>query len=113
MKGAGAAELNVFIAIATHGSFRRAAIELVVTPSALSHALRPPEERLAIRLFNRTTRSVALMEAGERLFARLRPAFRDISSRPMSRPTMKSVRGSPPGLVRKPGGSGFTGCEGV
>lgn len=73
-----AADLSVFLAIATHRSFRAAAIELGVTASALSHSLRGIEERLGLRLFNRTTRSVALTEAGQRLFTRIRPAFRDI-----------------------------------
>lgn len=72
------ADLSVFLAIATHRSFRAAAIELGVTASALSHSLRGIEERLGLRLFNRTTRSVALTEAGERLFTRIKPAFRDI-----------------------------------
>ena len=62
-----------FLAIARHRSFRRAAAELGVTPSALSHALRALEERVGLRLVNRTTRSVALTEVGERLQARLTP----------------------------------------
>ncbi len=79
MKPIAPADLSTFLAIATHRSFRRAATELGVSPSALSHALRGLEERLGLRLINRTTRSVALTEAGERLFARIRPAFLDIS----------------------------------
>src|SRR3546814_3674666 len=71
-------DLATFLAIARHKSFRRAADELGVTPSALSHKLRALEERLDLRLVNRTTRSVALTEAGEQLFARFAPAFRDI-----------------------------------
>ena len=50
-----------------------------VSASALSHALRNIEQRLGLRLFNRTTRSVALTKAGERLFARITAAFRDIA----------------------------------
>jgi DNA-binding transcriptional LysR family regulator len=72
------ADLSVFLAIARQGSFRRAAAELGVTPSALSHSLRIVEERIGIRLINRTTRSLALTEAGARLFARINPAFLDI-----------------------------------
>ena len=78
MRGISPSDLAVFLAIAEHGSFRRAAVELGVTPSALSHALRNVEERLEVRLLNRTTRSVALTEAGRRLYDRVRPAFRDI-----------------------------------
>jgi DNA-binding transcriptional LysR family regulator len=71
-------DLATFLAIARHRSFRAAATELGVSASALSHALRNIEERLDLRLINRTTRSVALTEAGERLFSRISPAFRDI-----------------------------------
>ena len=78
MKNPSAADLSVFLCIAQHLNFSRAAVELGLTPSALSHSLRALENRLGVRLFNRTTRSVALTEAGERLYARLKPAFRDI-----------------------------------
>ena len=71
-------DLATFLAIARNQSFRRAAAELGRTPSALSHAMRGLEERLQLRLINRTTRSFALTEAGERLRARVSPAFRDI-----------------------------------
>jgi DNA-binding transcriptional LysR family regulator len=72
------AALTTFLAIAKQRSFRRAAAELGVTPSALSHSLRALETQLGVRLLNRTTRSVSLTEAGERLLARVGPAFRDI-----------------------------------
>jgi DNA-binding transcriptional LysR family regulator len=72
--------LTPFLVIAKQGSFRRAAGELGVSPSALSHALRSLETRLGVRLLNRTTRSVALTEAGQRLLARVGPAFRDIDA---------------------------------
>ncbi|MBV4476673.1 LysR family transcriptional regulator [Pseudomonas botevensis] len=78
MKNPSAADLSIFLCIAQHLNFSRAAVELGLTPSALSHSLRALENRLGVRLFNRTTRSVALTEAGERLYARLKPAFRDI-----------------------------------
>jgi len=66
-------ELAAFTAIARHRSFRAAADELEVSPSTLSHMMRGLEERLGLRLFNRTTRSVAATEAGTRLFASLAP----------------------------------------
>jgi DNA-binding transcriptional LysR family regulator len=72
-------DLSTFLTIAQHGSFRRAADVIGCTPSALSHAMRALEERLDLRLINRTTRSVALTEAGAQLYARISPAFRDIS----------------------------------
>jgi DNA-binding transcriptional LysR family regulator len=79
MNAADPADLRAFVAIARHQSFRRAADELGVTPSALSHGLRTLEDRLGVRLFNRTTRSVALTEAGDRLLGRVAPAFQDIA----------------------------------
>jgi DNA-binding transcriptional LysR family regulator len=97
MKRIDPADLSVFLAIATHRSFRRAAVELGVTPSALSHALRAIEERLDLRLVNRTTRSVALTEAGERLFTRIRPAFRDIGD---AIEDLNLFRGAPSGTLR-------------
>lgn len=91
------ADLTIFRAIARHGSFRRAAIALGVTPSALSHALRALEERIDIRLFNRTTRSVSLTEAGLRLFARIDPAFADIEG---AIDDLNAFRGAPMGALR-------------
>jgi DNA-binding transcriptional LysR family regulator len=78
MDRAGLPDLAAFASVATHRSFRRAAAELGVSPSALSHAIRGLEERLGVRLLNRTTRSVAPTAAGERLLLRLGPALRDI-----------------------------------
>lgn len=72
------AELRAFIAIAEHRSFRGAARVLGVTPSALSHAMRGLEARMAVRLLTRTTRSVALTDAGEKLIARVGPAIADL-----------------------------------
>ncbi|WP_025111541.1 LysR family transcriptional regulator [Pseudomonas sp. H1h] len=78
MKSSSTADLSVFLCTAQHLNFSKAAVELGLTPSALSHSVKALENRLGVRLFNRTTRSVALTEAGERLCARLKPAFRDI-----------------------------------
>ena len=78
MRGIKPADLMTFLAVAKQLSFSRAARDLGVTPSALSHTIRGIEERLGVRLLNRTTRSVALTEAGERLVSRIGPAFRDI-----------------------------------
>jgi DNA-binding transcriptional LysR family regulator len=64
-------ELEVFIAVARHRSFRKAAEERNVTASSLSHTLRALEARLGIRLLNRTTRSVEPTEAGKHFYARL------------------------------------------
>jgi DNA-binding transcriptional LysR family regulator len=75
MNGAELAELATFLAVARHRNFRKAALERGVAPSAVSHALRSLEARLAVRLVNRTTRSVSLTEAGQRLFSALAPGF--------------------------------------
>ena len=90
-------DLATFLAIARHRSFRAAATELGVSASALSHALRTIEERLDLRLINRTTRSVALTEAGERLFSRISPAFRDIDD---ALEDLNTFRGKPAGTLR-------------
>jgi len=68
-------DLSAFVAVATHRSFRGAADELGTAPSTLSHAMRALEERLGVRLLNRTTRSVAPTEAGRRLLGNLQPAL--------------------------------------
>jgi DNA-binding transcriptional LysR family regulator len=73
------ADLNAFVAVANHLSFRAAAVQLGVTPSALSHSMRQLEQRLGARLLHRTTRSVSLTDAGRRLIDRLRPAIDQIS----------------------------------
>jgi DNA-binding transcriptional LysR family regulator len=74
------ADLTAFVAVADHLSFRAAASQLGVTPSALSHSMRQLEERLGMRLLHRTTRSVAVTDAGMRLLERLRPAISEIAS---------------------------------
>ena len=68
-------DLTAFVAVASHRSFRRAADALGTAPSTLSHAMRALEERMGVRLLNRTTRSVFPTEAGLELIARLRPAL--------------------------------------
>ncbi len=73
------ADLTAFIAVADELSFRAAALRLGVTPSALSHSMRQLEERLKVRLLNRTTRSVSLTDAGLRLLERLRPAIDQVA----------------------------------
>ncbi len=70
--------VEAFLSVAQHRSFRRAAAELGVTPSAISQAVRALETRLGAALFIRTTRSVGLTEAGERFLARAKPAFEEL-----------------------------------
>jgi DNA-binding transcriptional LysR family regulator len=87
--------VEAFLSVAQHRSFRRAAVELGVTPSAISQAVRALEARIGATLFIRTTRSVGLTDAGERFLARAKPAFeelvaasgvaRDLGQRPAGR----------------------------
>src|SRR6202158_2801727 len=79
MRRSDLADLAAFVAIADNLSFRAAAARLDVTPSALSHTMRQLEERLGVRLLHRTTRSVAVTDAGHRLLERLRPAIDQIA----------------------------------
>ncbi len=97
MKRAGLFELNAVTAVASHRSFRAAAVELGISPSALSHAIAALEQRMGIRLFNRTTRSVALSEAGERFLARVRPALREIAA---AMDDVNAFRDKPAGTLR-------------
>src|SRR5579863_9720846 len=70
--------LPIIVGVARHRSFAAAATELGMSPSAVSHAVRSVEDRLGTPLFARTTRSVALTEAGTRFIAGLEPALGDI-----------------------------------
>ena len=90
-------DLATFAAVARHGSFVRAAAELGLSRSTLSHAVRGLEERLGVRLLNRTTRSVAMTAAGEQLFARLSPALDDISG---AVDEANATQGPPRGRIR-------------
>jgi DNA-binding transcriptional LysR family regulator len=72
------ADLSYFLEIAKHRNFRRAGLDLGLSASALSHALRGLEERLGVRLFNRTSRSVTLTAAGEALQAAIQAPFAEI-----------------------------------
>ncbi len=75
MQKPGFAAMTAFVAVAEHASFAKAARTLGVSRSTLSTTIRGLEERLGVRLLNRTTRSVALTEVGERLLDGLRPAL--------------------------------------
>jgi DNA-binding transcriptional LysR family regulator len=70
--------VEVFLSVAQHRSFRRAAAELGVTPSAVSQTVRVLEARIGTALFIRTTRSVGLTEAGERFLSHAKPAFDEL-----------------------------------
>lgn len=74
------ADLKLLSTVARHLSFRMAAQELGLSASAVSHAVRSIEERLGVRMFSRTTRSVALTPAGRQLLDRVGPALQDIAA---------------------------------
>jgi DNA-binding transcriptional LysR family regulator len=90
-------DLEAFVAVARTRNFRRAALEIRVSASSLSQRLRDMEERLGVRLMNRTTRSVALTEAGELLLARVGPAMHDVSG---ALDEVRGLRGVPSGRLR-------------
>jgi DNA-binding transcriptional LysR family regulator len=93
----GLLELNAVVAVSAHRNFRRAAAELGMSPSALSHAITALEQRMGVRLFNRTTRSVSLSEAGEQFLARVRPALHEISA---AMEAANEFRDTPTGTLR-------------
>ncbi len=97
MKGPNLAELEAFAAVAEARSFRKATTGRGVSASALSQTMRNLEERLGVRLLNRTTRSVAPTEAGEALLRRIRPAFAQVSE---AVEAVNSFRRKPTGTVR-------------
>ncbi|MFN3557971.1 MAG: LysR family transcriptional regulator [Brevundimonas sp.] len=90
-------DLAIFAAIVEAGSFTAAGVRLGVTTSALSHRLRAMEARMGVRLLNRTTRSVAPTEAGERLLTSLRPAMAEVEAALVA---LDTDRARPAGRVR-------------
>jgi len=90
-------DLLSFMVVARERSFTRAAAQLGVSQSALSHAMRNLEARLDVRLLTRTTRSVAPTEAGERLFVRLSPHLLEIEQELTA---LRDTRDTPAGNIR-------------
>jgi DNA-binding transcriptional LysR family regulator len=90
-------DLDAFVAVARTRNFRRAALEQRVSVSSLSQRLRDMEERLGVRLMNRTTRSVALTEAGELLLARVGPAIANVGD---ALDQVRGLRGVSSGRLR-------------
>jgi DNA-binding transcriptional LysR family regulator len=89
--------LAAFAAVARHSSFRKAGAELGLSTSAISYAIRGLEERFGVNLINRTTRSVALTDAGRRLLERLQPVLHDLSD---ALEEMNNFRATPTGTLR-------------
>jgi len=90
-------DLLVFLAVAKERSFTRAAAQLGVSQSALSHTIRGLEERLGLRLLTRTTRSVSPTEAGERLLHTAGPRFEEIEAELAA---LSELREKPAGTIR-------------
>ena len=86
-----------FMVLARESSFTKAAAQLGVSQSALSHAIKGLETRMGIRLFNRTTRSVALTDSGERLLRMLDPRFSELESELLQ---LKNENSQPVGSIR-------------
>jgi DNA-binding transcriptional LysR family regulator len=97
MRKLGFAEMTAFVAIAERSSFAKAAVHLGLSRSALSETMRGLEDKLGVRLLNRTTRSVGLTEVGERLLAELRPALASFEAAVES---INTFRDKPAGHLR-------------
>ncbi|KPW28473.1 LysR family transcriptional regulator [Pseudomonas amygdali pv. mellea] len=90
-------DLQAFVVIAREGSFTRAAAQLGVSQSAISHTMRALEARLGVRLLTRTTRSVSPTEAGQRLYQSMAPRFEEIE---LELAAVREFRDTPAGNVR-------------
>ncbi|SAK96729.1 LysR family transcriptional regulator [Caballeronia hypogeia] len=97
MKTSGLSELEAVLAVARHRSFRAAASEMSISTSALSHAVAALEARIGVRLFNRTTRSVSLSEAGAQFVQNVAPALSTIRD---ALEQAGSFRDTPSGTLR-------------
>jgi len=93
----GLKDLAAVIAIAKCGSFRAAALDLGMSATALSNTVLKLEANLGVRLFNRTTRSVALTDAGRQFVEQVGPALQDIDA---ARETARSQQAIPAGTIR-------------
>jgi DNA-binding transcriptional LysR family regulator len=90
-------ELTAFVAVAEHRSFTKASAQVGIALPTMSQTIRSLEEQLGVRLFNRTTRSVALTEAGERLLAEIQPVLDGIEH---ALESVNSFRDKPMGTLR-------------
>src|SRR3954470_8865183 len=97
MRRANINDLIAFLAVARERNFTKAAAQLGVSQSALSHTVRGLEERLGLRLLTRTTRSVAPTEAGERLLSTVGPRFDEIDA---ALAHLSELRERPAGTIR-------------
>ena len=97
MRGSEFSDLRAFVAIVEEGNFSRAATRLRISPSTLSQTIRQFEERIGAQLLIRTTRSMSVTEAGQRLFDRFRPALREMEE---ALGEVRKLQGAVSGTVR-------------
>jgi DNA-binding transcriptional LysR family regulator len=97
MRGAEYTELEAFTAVATKGSFAKAAQARGIATSTLSQSVRSLEQRLGVQLFHRTTRRVAMTVAGEQLLAQVQPALAELR---LATSSVASLRNQPTGTLR-------------
>ncbi|KEQ02845.1 LysR family transcriptional regulator [Pseudorhizobium pelagicum] len=97
MEKAGLQELQAVVAIAQRGTFRAAAIDLGMSTTALSHTIGRLETGLGVRLFNRTTRSVSLTDAGRLFMQRVAPSLQDLHA---ALESVRAQRETPSGKIR-------------
>src|ERR1700694_412717 len=97
MRGTQFAQLTAFAAVAEHRSFTRAAEHLGLSTPSLSQAIRSLEESFGVRLLNRTTRSVALTDAGEQLLSHLNPVLQGVDN---AIDAVNAYRDTPAGTIR-------------
>lgn len=90
-------ELTAFVAVAEHRNFTKAAAQIGIAPPTMSQTIRSLEDRLGIRLFNRTTRSVALTEAGARLLGEIQPILEGVDH---ALESVNAFRDKPMGTLR-------------
>src|SRR5258708_23554585 len=97
MRGTQFAQLTAFVAVAEHNSFTRAATQLGISTPSLSQTIRLLEEQFGVRLLDRTTRSVALTEAGAQLLAHLTPVLEGVHK---ALDAVNAFRDKPAGKLR-------------
>jgi DNA-binding transcriptional LysR family regulator len=97
MRGTQFAQLTAFVAVAEHRSFTKAGEHLGLSTPSLSQAIRSLEESFGVRLLNRTTRSVALTEAGEELLSHLNPVIQGVDN---AIDAINAYRDTPAGTIR-------------
>jgi DNA-binding transcriptional LysR family regulator len=97
MRSGDFSELAAFIAVAEAGSFTRPAAKLGLSQSAVSYSVRMLEQKLGVRLIARTTRSLSLTDAGQRMLRNLRPSFENIENEIAA---ISALRDKPSGTIR-------------